>query len=127
MKRVYLLPLFPLLAYLAGCAYDRDRAHTTLGGNADRGRALMAAYGCGSCHVVPGVRGANSHVGPPLAGIASRAYIGGAVPNVPANMVRWIMNPPALEPHTAMPFLGVNARDATDIAEYLYRLRAPGE
>jgi len=41
--------------------------------------------------------------------------------------VRWIQNPPAIDSKTAMPFLGVSERDARDIAEYLYRLKARGE
>jgi cytochrome c len=69
------------------------------------------------------VPGADGLVGPPLAGIASRAYIGGVAPNTPENMVRWLMDPPALAPRTAMPNLGVAPSDARDMAAYLYTLR----
>lgn len=113
---------------LGACIWhDDDSRNVTVGGDAEVGKALIAKYGCGSCHLIPGVRGANSYVGPPLIGIASRMYIAGVIPNDPENMVRWIMNPQSVEPHTAMPNLGVREREARDIAEYLYRLKAPGE
>jgi cytochrome c len=38
-------------------------------------------------------------------------------------MVRWIVNPPAVDSLTAMPALGVTPREARDIAAYLYRQR----
>jgi cytochrome c1 len=38
-------------------------------------------------------------------------------------MIRWIQNPPAVDEKTAMPNMGVTARDARDIAAYLYTLR----
>lgn len=109
------------------CRKDDTNAHVVSGGNAERGRGLIRVYGCGSCHTIPGVRGARAYVGPPLDGIASRAYIAGVLPNDPENMVRWIRNPQAVDSKTAMPFLGVSERDARDIAEYLYRLKARGE
>jgi hypothetical protein len=62
-------------------------------------------------------------VGPNLAGISARAYIAGVVPNQPENMMQWIMNPPAIDSKTAMPNLHVTARDARDIAAYLYTLQ----
>jgi cytochrome c len=38
-------------------------------------------------------------------------------------MVRWIQNPQTVDDKTAMPNLGVSARDARDIAAYLYTLK----
>jgi len=49
--------------------------------------------------------------------------IAGELPNVPDNLVRWIMNPPAIEPGTAMPDLGLSKQQARDIAAYLYTLQ----
>jgi cytochrome c2 len=116
-----------LMVCAAACTRREAQATVVSGGNAERGRGLIRVYGCGSCHTIPGVRGAESYVGPNLDGIASRSYIAGVLPNDPENMVRWIQNPPAIDAKTAMPFLGVSERDARDIAEYLYRLRARGE
>ncbi|HMC54194.1 MAG TPA: hypothetical protein VKH19_03405 [Gemmatimonadaceae bacterium] len=116
-----------VIALVVACANRGADAHVVSGGNGDRGRGLIRVYGCGACHTIPGVRGAESFVGPNLDGIASRSYIAGVLPNDPENMVRWIQNPPAIDSKTAMPFLGVSERDARDIAEYLYRLKARGE
>jgi cytochrome c1 len=62
-------------------------------------------------------------VGPPLAGIASRAYIAGRLPNAPENMRRWIENPRSVDSMTAMPNVGVTPADARHITAYLYTLR----
>jgi cytochrome c2 len=93
------------------------------GGDPGRGKVAIRTYGCGSCHTIPGVRGANGLVGPPLEGIAQRAYVGGVLTNTPENLVRWIQNPPAVDPMTAMPNVGVTYEDAKDIAGYLYSRR----
>src|SRR5687768_1587530 len=111
-----------VLGLLGGCAAGEDVSPLT-GGDPDRGKAALRAYGCTACHTIPRVPGANGLVGPPLGGIASRAYIGGVAPNTPDNMVRWLMDPPALAPRTAMPNLGVGPADARDMTAYLYTLR----
>jgi cytochrome c len=119
-----------LLAALSGaaaCAEENVRPrHEVAGGDAARGRVKIAAYGCGSCHSIGGVPGANSNVGPPLDAFAERSYIAGALPNTPESLVRWIMDPQGIEPGTAMPDLGVVERDARDIAAYLYGNREDG-
>ena len=118
-----------LVVVLGGCddrggdATLRREAAAMTGGNADRGRAALHHYGCASCHTIPGVRGADALVGPPLTAMGSRAYIGGVMHNTPDNMVRWIRDPPAVDPMTAMPNVGVTPADARDIASYLYTLR----
>ena len=60
---------------------------------------------------------------PPLDRFASRAYVGGVVPNRPQNLVAWILNPPRIDPLTAMPASGVSEPEGRDIAAYLYTLR----
>lgn len=94
-----------------------------VGGDRDQGARVMVKYGCGACHVVPGVRQAVGLVGPPLDDFAARAYVAGNLPNTPENLVNWIMAPQEIEPGTAMPDLGVTEDDARDIAAYLYSLR----
>ena len=91
----------------------------------DAGKALIAQKGCGACHTAPGVTGATGTVGPNLAGVGSRTTIaGGAVPNNgPDDLKKWIMNPPALKPGTAMPNLGLSDDDATKIVAYLETLK----
>ena len=111
---------------MSGCRdsrYHDEALANMVGGNPDRGPALMRSYGCGTCHTVSGVVGANGLVGPPLNGLAQRGYIAGVLPNAPENLVRWIENPKAVDSLTAMPVLGVSPADARDIAAYLYTLR----
>lgn len=92
-------------------------------GDVARGAAAIRAYGCGSCHVIPGIPGANGHVGPPLDRIARRAYLGGVLTNTPENMARWLRAPGAVDPRTAMPDLGIDPATARDITAYLYTLK----
>ena len=89
----------------------------------EHGRQALHQHACNSCHVIPGVTGADVHVGPPLAGIASRKLIAGALPNEPAQMVRWLRDPKSIDPLTAMPAMDVAERDARDMAAYLATLR----
>jgi cytochrome c len=109
----------------AGCreAAGRETRYAVSGGDADRGKAAIAMYGCGSCHTIPGIREANGTVGPPLMMWSRRTYIAGEVPNTPDFLIRWIEMPQAIEPGTAMPNLGVTEGKARDIAAYLYTIR----
>ena len=101
---------------------DAREAAAITGGDPSRGPDLLRKYGCQSCHTIPGVIGANGLVGPPLAGIASRSYIAGVLPNAPDNMLRWIRDPRGVDSLTAMPNTGVTPSDARHIAAYLYTL-----
>lgn len=116
-----------LVVLLAACevpnAEARREAAALTGGDPSYGPALMRQYGCQSCHLIPGVSGGDARVGPPLAGIASRAYIAGVLPNTPENMVHWIQYPKAVDSLTAMPNTGVTDSDARHIVAYLYTLR----
>jgi len=93
------------------------------GGDPARAPLLIDRYGCGSCHTIPGIAGANATVGPALEGIAGRVYIAGVLTNTPDHLVRWIQDPKAVDPLTAMPVLGVREQEARDIAAYLYSKR----
>jgi cytochrome c2 len=114
-----------VVAALAAGACDRQDEHLQQigGGRADRGQAAIRRYGCGSCHTIPGISGANGLVGPPLAGIASRVYVGGVATNTPEHMIQWLEDPRSLSPKTAMPNLGMTHGDAANIASYLYTLK----
>lgn len=92
------------------------------GGNPERGEVAIRAFGCGSCHRVPDVPGADANVGPPLDGLARQGYIAGVLANTPENMVRWIMDPQEINPRTAMPDLGVTEGQARDIAAFLFSI-----
>jgi mono/diheme cytochrome c family protein len=88
-----------------------------------RGVVALRQYGCATCHRIPGVVGADTPVGPPLAELARRAFISGAVANNARNLERWIREPQAVHSNSAMPNLGVTERDARDMAAYLTTLR----
>ena len=114
------------LLLLVGCddpAANRAASVMTGGGDPHRGRVAISKYGCGTCHTVPGVRGADALVAPPLTAMGQRGYIGGVMKNTPANLIRWIRDPPGVDPMTAMPKLNVSESDARDIASYLYTLK----
>jgi len=104
----------------AAGACSRAAASAVPGGDVARGKTAIAAMGCGACHTVSGVPGANGEVGPPLSDVARRSIIAGELANTPDNMVRWIRDPQAIEANTAMPNLGVSDQTARDIVAYLY-------
>lgn len=113
-----------LAAALAGCGRgEQEHRGEIPGGDAARGQAAIRSYGCGACHEIRGVRGADGRVGPSLSKLGGRVYIAGYLPNEPASLMRWIMSPTALRDPTAMPDLGVTEQDARDIVAYLYSLR----
>ena len=56
-------------------------------------------------------------------GVLREPPIGGVLTNTPERMVRWIVNPRAVDSLTAMPNLGVGEAEARDIAAYLYTRR----
>ncbi len=93
-----------------------------LEGDVGRGRDAIVKYGCGACHVIPGIAQARGRVGPQLTDFRHQMYIGGQLANSPANLVRWLRNPQAFAPGTAMPALGLTEAEARDIAAYLYRV-----
>ena len=110
------------LGTLALAACSSAGSAPIAGGSPDRGAQTIAAMGCGACHHIPGIAGASGLVGPPLDNIAERGMIAGELPNTPDNMMRWIRDPLAVEPGTAMPNLHVGEQSARDIVAYLYSL-----
>ena len=111
-----------LAACNADTGHSRAGAAALTGGDARAGREKARTYGCGACHTIPGVPGANSLVGPPLVGIGGRMYIAGVTTNTPQHLVAWIVDPLSIDSGTAMPNVGDTDRDARDIAAYLYSL-----
>jgi cytochrome c1 len=118
------LLLAGLLVAACGQSDDRRLALTSVpGGQADRAPAAIAAYGCGACHTIAGIPGADATVGPPLTGLAYRQFIAGSLPNTADNLVLWIQHPQLVVPGNAMPEMGVTEQDAYDIAAYLIAQR----
>ena len=111
-----------LLAVVTASCSSSGRAAIP-GGDPGRGARTIAEMGCGACHHIEGIPGANGLVGPPLDNVAQRGMLAGELPNSPENMVRWIRNPQSVEPATAMPNLNIGEQSARDIVAYLYSLR----
>ena len=109
-----------LCLVLYGCG---EAKRPVIEGDPERGRLLLRQFGCGACHGIPGVADAQGKVGPPLAGVARRVYLGGVLPNTPQNMARWIDSPQSVDPTTAMPDMQVPPQHLRDIVAYLYSLR----
>lgn len=89
------------------------------GGDPERGRKLLAAYQCGTCHVVPDVESARGRMGPSLERISKREKLRGDLPNTPENLIRWIDEPGTIK-QTTMPKLTRAPQDAKDMAAALY-------
>ena len=117
-------PSLLFAAALAACGQvgdggARPEVLATVQGDPRRGEAALGRYGCGACHVIPGLARASGKVGPPLTDFAERSYIAGNVFNTPNNLVAWIRRPDSVEPGTVMPTLGVTEQDARDMSAYL--------
>jgi cytochrome c len=111
------------LLALVGTGCGRPAPEIVPDGDPKQGAILLSAHGCGSCHTIPGVSGANGTIGPPLTHYSRRVYIAGKLPNRLENLIRWIRSPQSIEPGTAMPNLPVNEAEARVMAAYLYTLQ----
>lgn len=122
MKRVFVLVLLAAGCTAATRGEREDYAARITGGDPGRGRAAIGRRGCAACHTIPGVPG-DANVGPPLDRVGSRVYLAGVLLNTPENMARWLADPPAVDPKTAMPNVGLTADEVRDVSAYLYSLR----
>jgi cytochrome c2 len=127
-RLAWAIAILALLA-VAGAIWRESRADreqlearvtAMTGGDIARGRALFQLRGCVACHTLGGVPQARSRVGPPLDGFGGRAVIAGKLANTPENLQRWIVDPQAVTPGTAMPRLGVTPAEARDLSAFLY-------
>ena len=110
-----------LALLLSGCGKD-GRPPAGVLGDPERGKLALSQYACQACHIIPGVTGSKVYVGRPLDDLAKRRFIAGTLANDQANLVRWIRAPQSIDPHTAMPDMGVSERDARDMSAYLLGL-----
>jgi cytochrome c len=100
-----------------GCGEERDPLP---GASAQRGHDLIVDNGCGMCHTIGGVELARGDVGPKLTNFRRKRLIAGKLPNRPEAVVRWLLDPQAVDPGTLMPNLRLTPEQARDIADYLY-------
>jgi len=120
------LPLLALGAALTAavlapvaCSSSTASPQVITGGDRSAGVDAILHYGCGSCHTIPGVKGANALVGPPLTHWSRRSFVAGKLPNTPPNLEHWVQDPQSVWPGNDMPNLGVTPTDARNIAAYL--------
>jgi cytochrome c len=118
-----LLTILLLGSVLTACGPGEAAGPVNFAGDERRGAELIGQYGCGGCHDIPGIAGADGNVGPPLHRIGTRTYIAGFVRNSPENMTFWIREPQKVLPGNAMPSMGIPQKDAQDITAYLYSLK----
>ena len=101
-------------------AENEQVARVLTGGDPAGAPDAITRYGCGGCHTISGIPGADGQVAPPLTNLRSRVFIGGVLRNTPENLIAWIVDPQAHSPHSAMPNTGISEKRARDVAAYLY-------
>ena len=94
-----------------------------LPGDPAAGRQAFLATGCGGCHTLTGVDGASGLAGPILTNVVLRPTLAGeTIPMSAETMTRWLLDPSAVKPGTAMPNVGLDEQEARDLTAYLYSL-----
>jgi mono/diheme cytochrome c family protein len=89
----------------------------------ERAQMILRQYACDNCHIIEGMVGPVTHVGPSLEHWSERTYIAGTLPNTHDNLVRWIVDPHGVSPQTLMPDLEVIEPHAEYMARYLLTAR----
>jgi cytochrome c oxidase subunit II len=84
------------------------------------GEKLFLAKGCVGCHSLNAVNAPKGMIGPNLANVGARSYIGaGSFKNTDETLARWIQNPQAMKQGVLMPNLGVKPEEAKALVAYL--------
>ena len=84
------------------------------------GEKLFLAKGCVGCHSLAAVNAPKGMIGPNLANVGARSYIGaGSFKNTDETLARWIQNPQAMKEGVLMPNLGVKPDEAKALVAYL--------
>jgi cytochrome c2 len=122
LRRVALLASLGALLVFGGCDEGGVGGRFTDIGDPQSGALYIAQTGCGSCHVIPGIDGADGLVGPPLNQMGRRIFVAGLLRNTPENMMTWLRNPQQIVPGNAMPDMRLTEEQARDITAYLYTL-----
>ena len=86
------------------------------------GKTLFLSKGCIACHTIQGIPGGGV-VGPNLSKKGSEPMIAGVLENNKENMIKWLANPSAVKPGTAMPNLGLTDDEKNKLSDYLLTLK----
>jgi cytochrome c2 len=117
-----------IAAYLTRGAPAEPGEDALAGGDASRGRALIEAKSCGTCHEFTGPPPLLARPSEKMASEAQRKAVLLA-PDLRHTrnrfrkdaLVAWLLDPPAMKPGTSMPSHGFTREEATDVAAYLTR------
>jgi cytochrome c2 len=112
-----------IFALIGSTALAQEAIPPLLPGSPAHGAALIAEKGCGACHMIPGIGGANGLVGPPLTLMGRRIFVAGLLRNTPQNLAAWVLEPQRYVPGNAMPSTGLTPSEALDVAAYLETIR----
>lgn len=95
------------------------------GRSAAEGLELFVGKGtCLGCHTVRGEPRAAGAIGPDLTHLKSRETFAGAIfDNTPAELTRWLDDPPARKPGSIMPEIPLTPEEIADLVAYLETLR----
>ena len=97
----------------SAAAAPRDPAYAA-------GEKLFQAKGCVGCHSLTAVNAPKGMIGPNLANVGARSYIGaGSFKNTDETLARWIQNPQAMKKGVLMPNLGVTPEEAKSLVAFL--------
>lgn len=84
------------------------------------GEKLFLTKGCVGCHSLNAFDAPKGMIGPNLANVGARSYIGaGTLTNTDENLARWIENPQVIKQGVLMPNLGVKPDEAKALVAYL--------
>ncbi len=108
-----------LCAALTACGRQGPSPRADILGSVDQGAIEIDRSACGSCHIIPGIPGADGLAGPPLDRFAGRTMVAGLLPNTPDNLALWIARPQEIVPGNVMPDSGLSVAQARNIAAYL--------
>jgi cytochrome c oxidase subunit 2 len=109
----------PPQAYAQWRAAQSAPAAAPAGGDALRGQQIFMASNCAQCHTVRGTAAAGS-LGPDLTHVGSRAMLAaGTVPNEPAKLAAWIVDPQSLKAGSTMPPSPLAPDDVRALVAYL--------
>lgn len=113
----------PPEAYAQWRAAQQAPAAPPSGADALRGQQLFMASNCAQCHTVRGTT-ASGTLGPDLTHVGSRALLAaGTVPNEPATLADWIVDPQSLKAGSTMPSSRLESGDVRALVAYLGGLR----
>lgn len=102
---------------------DMSAGASAPSGGASTGEHLFMTDQCASCHMIRGTAASYGTVGPDLTHLATRSTLAaGTIPNTPAALEQWIVNPQSIKPGDRMPDLGLSHADARQIVAYLESL-----